>query len=114
MAIFQYVNEEHELTPVVVGGHKVVEVPRNDFGFFTALPGEEMEVYAKDRQQGPRCLVESGKVSEVAYQGKADVASPPPPCGRRLLSTLSPFGASLVSTALEAPFSTSPAGDLSA
>ena len=66
MAIFQYVNEEHELAQVVVGGHKVGEVPRNDLSFFKALPGEEMEVYATDRRRGPRRLVESGKVSEVA------------------------------------------------
>ena len=66
MAIFQYVNEEHELAQVVVGGHKVDEVPRNDLSFFEALPGEELEVYARDRPRGPRRLVESGKVSEVA------------------------------------------------
>ena len=66
MAIFQYVNEEHELAQVVVGGHKVDEVPRNDLRFFTALPEEEIEVYARDRPRGPSRLVESGKVSEVA------------------------------------------------
>ncbi len=67
MAVYyQYVNEEHELAQVVVGGHKVDEVPRNDLSFFTALPGEEMEVYARDRPRGPRRLVERGKVSEVA------------------------------------------------
>ena len=66
MAIFQYINEEHEVAQVVVGGHKVDEVPRNDLSFFKALPGEEMEVYARDRPRGPRRLVERGKVSEVA------------------------------------------------
>ena len=66
MAIFQYVNEEHELAQVVVGGHKVDEVPRNDLRFFTALPEEEIEVYARARPRGPSRLVKSGKVSEVA------------------------------------------------
>ncbi len=66
MAIFQYVNEEHEVVQVVVGGHKVDEVPRNDLRFFTALPGEQIEVYARDHPLSPRRLVESGKVSEVA------------------------------------------------
>jgi len=66
MAIFQYVNEEHELARVAVGGHKVYEVPRNDLRFFTALPEEEIEVYARDRPRGPSRLVASGKVSEVA------------------------------------------------
>ena len=66
VAIFQYVNEEHELAQVVVGGHKVDEVPRNDLRFFRALPEEDMEVYASDRPRGSRRLVESGKVSEVA------------------------------------------------
>jgi len=66
MAIFQYVNEEHELAQVVVGGQKVDEVPRNDLSFFRALPEEEIKVYAWDRPRGARRLVESGKVSEVA------------------------------------------------
>jgi hypothetical protein len=39
MAIFQYVNEEHELAQVVVGGPEVDEVPRNDLSFFKARPG---------------------------------------------------------------------------
>ena len=66
MAIFQYVNAEHELAQVVVGGHEVDEVPRNDLSFSKALPGEEVEGYARDRPRGPRRLVEGGKVSEVA------------------------------------------------
>ena len=70
MAIFQYVNEEHELAQVVVGGHKVDEVPRNDLRFFTALPEEEIEVYARDRPRGASRLVESGKVGEVASRAR--------------------------------------------
>ena len=66
MAIFQYVNEEHELAQVVVGGHKVDEIPPHDLRFFTASPEQEMEVYVKDRPRGSRRLVESGKVSELA------------------------------------------------
>jgi hypothetical protein len=66
MAVYQYVNEEHELAQVVVDGRKVDEVPRNDLRFFMASPEEEMEVYAKDRPRGSRRLVESGKVSELA------------------------------------------------
>ncbi len=66
MAVYQYLNEEHELAQVVVGGHKVDEVPRNDLRFFMASPEEEMEVYVKDRPRGSRRLVESGKVSELA------------------------------------------------
>jgi hypothetical protein len=33
---------------------------------FMASPEEEMEVYARDRLQGSRRLVESGKVGEIA------------------------------------------------
>ncbi len=50
----------------MVGGAKLDEVPRDDFKLFVALPEEEMEVYAKDHPRGPRRLVESGKVSELA------------------------------------------------
>ena len=66
MAVYQYVNEEHELAQVVVGGHRVDEVPRHDLRFFMASPEEVMEVYVEDRSRGARRLVESGKVSELA------------------------------------------------
>jgi hypothetical protein len=56
----------HELAQLVVGGAKLDEVPRNDFKLFVARPEEEMEVYAKDNARGPRRLVESGMVSDLA------------------------------------------------
>ena len=66
MAFYQYLNDEHELAQVVVKGDKLDEVPRNDFELFVARPEEEMEIYAKDHPRGPRRLVESGTVSELA------------------------------------------------
>ncbi len=66
MAVYQYVNDKHELAQVVVSGDKLDEVPRNDFKFFVARPEEEMEVYAKDHPRGLRRLIESGTVSELA------------------------------------------------
>jgi hypothetical protein len=66
MAFYHYVNITHELAQVVVGGAKLDEVPRDDFKLFVALPEEEMDVYAEDHPRGPRRLVESGKVSELA------------------------------------------------
>jgi hypothetical protein len=66
MAVYQYLNEEHELAQVVVGGHRVDEVPPHDLRFFMASPEEEMEVYIKDRPRGSRRLVESDKAGELA------------------------------------------------
>ena len=66
MAFYQYVNDKHELVQVVVSGDELDEVPRNDFKLFVARPEEVMEIYAKDHPRGPRRLVESGTVSELA------------------------------------------------
>jgi hypothetical protein len=66
MAVYEYINKEHELAQVVVGGQKVDEVPLNDLSFFLATPEAEMEVYVEDGPRGSRRLVESGKVSELA------------------------------------------------
>ena len=66
MAFYQYVNDKHALAQVVVSGDKLDEVPRNDFKLFTARPEDAMEIYAKDHPRGPRRLVESGTVSELA------------------------------------------------
>ena len=66
MAFYQYVNDKHALAQVVVSGDKLDEVPRNDFKLFAARPQDEMEIYAKDHPRGPRRLVESGTVSELA------------------------------------------------
>jgi hypothetical protein len=66
MAVYQYVNAERRFAQVVVSGDKVHEVPPNDFTFFVASPGDEMEVYTSDTVRGSRRLVESGKVSKLA------------------------------------------------
>jgi hypothetical protein len=66
MAVYQYVNAEREVALVVLSGDKVDEVPPSDLTFCVASPGDEMEAYVNDPANGPRRLIESGKVGKLA------------------------------------------------
>jgi hypothetical protein len=66
MAVYQYVNTERKVALVVLSGDKVDEVPPDDLTFFVAAPEDEMEVYVNDSANGPRRLIESGKVGKLA------------------------------------------------